>query len=810
MKKLLLLFLFLLCSGIFYAEELNILGFSFYNYPALNAILLPTESEVDYVRIDGVPRNVESVPLAISRKQVAIGILYQDDLSTTFLEELTTDLSKEFFVEPMFTLWKYSNEFSLVMPAVSREFISPNLTDQPRYHSDPSRTKLFDSISAVTSYLKNIGDLRFLIIIGNGDDTDSMISDAKTSRLILESGVIPIFIGNWKNKVIPLDILRKIGFGMSITVDKKDFSKSVVDVFEYLKESILLTFQALGDRKEKIVEFGFENLQKEQYSLSPPPWKVMWYTKTNPIKDGRVELSFDITPVEFSTRTVMKIQKYSSRGDVEEYEFTYSPGTSELDKDILSEGIWLYLLTVEGKDYISGNTVFSKLPGPKIRFEIPSLVSSKRISVDLKYEGGVPLSEIIINNKKITVDKIEKNIILELESGYNNIEMEYIDHFGRTFGPVSERIFVDSEEPTIEINELPKYSNKNQLIVMGTVKDNLGLLSINVNGKTQNLQEKESYNFSIPVDMYPGNNKINVIAEDLAGNKTEKSFEVIGDFILPNIESVNYDEYTSIERVKISINATDNTEVSHLTINGKRFEYSGNSFTTELQNEGINQINIVVYDITGNSRRQTIQIIRDTIKPEIQINDSTIILNQSRLTFGVIDNQEIKNVYIENRIATKIDTDLYSVDLGTIEPGAEKTMEITAVDLAGNTSKKTVRLINDIKPPQIIEISSPFFSRKISFLDDFGLKKLTFQGKEYNLSGTSTSVNIPFNEGEKGTVIIEDIAGNTMEIPVNAIPWYRSPYFVYPLVAFLFFWIGLRIGIIYIKKKYHKKNRLKL
>ncbi|MFW6119506.1 MAG: cadherin-like beta sandwich domain-containing protein [Petrotogales bacterium] len=810
MKKLLLLFLFLLCTIIFYAEELNILGFSFDKYPSLNAILLPTETEVDYVRIDGVPRNVESEPLAISRKQVAIGILYQDDLSTTFLEKLTTDLSKDFFVEPLFTLWRYSNEFSLVMPTVTREFIGPNLTDQPRYHSDPSRTKLFDSISAVTSYLKNIGDLRFLIIIGNGDDTDSMISDTKASKLILESGVIPIFIGNWKNKVIPLDILRKIGFGMSITVDKKDYSKSIVDVFEYLKESILLTFQALGDRKEKIVEFGFENLQKEQYSLYPPPWKVIWYTKTNPIKDGRVELSFDITPVEFSTRTVMKIQKYSSRGDVEEYEFTYSPGTSELDKDILSEGIWLYLLTVEGKDYISGNTVFSKFPGPKIRFEIPSLVSSKRISVDLKYEGGVPLSEIIINNKKINVDKIEKNIILELESGYNNIEMEYIDHFGRTFGPVNERIFVDSEEPTIVIDELPKYYNKNQLIVMGTVKDNLGLLSINVNGKSQNLQEKESYNFSIPVDIYPDNNKINVIAEDLAGNKTEKSFEVIGDFILPNIESINYDEYSSSEREKISINATDNTEVSHLTINGKRFEYNGNSFTTELQYEGVNQIDIVVYDVTGNSRRQTIQIIRDTIKPEIQINDSTIILNQSRLTFEVIDNQEIKNVYIENRIATKINTNLYSVDLGTIEPGAEKTMEITAVDLAGNISKKTVRLINDIKPPQIIEISSPFFSRKISFSDDFGLKKLTFQGKEYNLFGTSTSVNIPFNEGDNGTVVIEDIAGNTAEIPINAIPWYRSPYFVYPLVAFLFFWIGLRIGIIYIKKKYHNKNRLKL
>ncbi|MFO7882996.1 MAG: hypothetical protein R6U52_10725 [Kosmotogaceae bacterium] len=810
MRNFFVLALLLLCSIIFYAEELNILGFSFDNYPTLNAILLPTESKVDFVRIDGVPRNVESVPLAISRKQVAIGILYQDDLSTTFLEELVTDLSEEFFVEPLFTLWKYSNEFSLVMPAVSREFISPNLIDQPRYHTDPSRTKLFDSISAITSYLKNIGDLRFLIVIGNGDETDSMISDKDTSKLILESGVIPIFIGNWKNKVIPLDILRKIGFGMSITVDKKDFSKSAVDVFEYLKESTLLIFQALGDRQDKIVEFGFENLQKEQYSLSPPPWKVQWYTKTNPIKDGRVELAFDITPVDFSTRTAMKIRKYSSTGDVEEYEFTYSPGTSELDKDVLSEGVWLYLLSVEGKDYISGNTVFSKLSGPKIRFEIPSLVGSKRINVDLKYEGGVPLSEIIINNKKFNVDKIEKTIVLELKSGYNNIEMEYIDHFGRTFGPVSKRIFVDGEEPTIDVDELPKYTNKNQLIVMGTVKDNLGLLSINVNGKTQSLQEKEIYNFSTPVDIYPGNNEIYIVSEDLAGNKTEKTYEVIGDFILPNIVAINYDEHTTKDNVNITVNATDNTEISHLMFNGKRYEYNGGPFNIELLNEGTNKIDIVVYDITGNSREETIQITKDTKSPEILIDDSTIILNQSRLTFRVTDNQKIKDVYVENKMAKKVDSDIYSANLGTIEPGAEKTMEITAVDIAGNISKKTVRLINDTKPPQIIEISSPFFSRRISFSDDFGLKKLTFQGKEYDLSGTSTSLNIPFNNGDRGTIILEDIAGNKTEIPIKALPWYKSPYFVYPVVAFAFFWIGLRIGIIYMKKHHHKKNKLKL
>lgn len=156
MRKWVVILLFLLCSIDFYAEELNILGFSFDRYPAISAILLPTESDVNYVRIDGVPRNIESVPLAISRKQVAIGILYQDNISTVFLEELVEDLSESFFVEPLFTLWDYSNEFSLVLPATSQKFVKPNLNSETIYHSDPSRTKLLDSICAVTSYLKNI------------------------------------------------------------------------------------------------------------------------------------------------------------------------------------------------------------------------------------------------------------------------------------------------------------------------------------------------------------------------------------------------------------------------------------------------------------------------------------------------------------------------------------------------------------------------------------------------------------------------------------------------------------------------------
>ena len=810
MRKWVVILLFLLCSIDFYAEELNILGFSFDRYPAISAILLPTESDVNYVRIDGVPRNIESVPLAISRKQVAIGILYQDNISTVFLEELVEDLSESFFVEPLFTLWDYSNEFSLVLPATSQKFVKPNLNSETIYHSDPSRTKLLDSICAVTSYLKNIGDLRLLIVIGNGDDTDSMISDKETSRLILESGVIPVFIGNWKNKVYPLNILREIGFGMSITVDRKDLSKSMVDVFEYLEDSTLLTFQALGDRKENIVEFGFENLQKEQYSLSPPPWKVQWYTKTNPINDGKVELSFDITPVELTTRTVMEIRKYSSRGEVKEYEFTYSPGTSELDKDVLAEGVWLYLLSVEGTDYISGNTVFSKLPGPKIRFEVPPLVSSKRISVDLKYEGGVPLSAIIINNKQIAVDETTKTINLDLKNGYNNIEMEYIDHFGRSFGPVSKRIFVDGQEPSVEVIEIPKYTNKNQLIIMGTIRDNLGLLSINVEGEIQNLQERESYDFSFPVDIYPGNNEINIIVEDLAGNTTEKTFHVTGDFILPNIVSINYDEFTSNNTAKISVNASDNTGISHLVANGIHFKYTGGPFTVELPNEGTNKIDIVVYDITGNTRKETIHIIKDTKSPEILIDDSTIILNQSKLSFKVRDNQKMKDVFVENKLATKNDSDLYTADLGAIEPGTDKTMEITAVDIAGNISKKTVRFINDVSPPRIVEISSPFSSRRLTFSDDFGLKKITFQGKEYNLSGTSSTLNIPFIEGNRGTIYLEDIAGNITEIPIKTNPWYTSPYFLYPAVAFAFFWIGLRIGIIYIKKRHHKKNKFKL
>lgn len=810
MRKWIVLTLFLLCAISFYAEELNILGFSFDKYPIINAILLPTESDVNYVRIDGVPRNIESVPLAISRKQIAVGILYQENISTAFLAGLAKQLSETFFIEPLFTLWDYSNEFSLVLPAASQEFIKPNLSKETTYPDDPSRTKLLDSICAITSYLKNIGDLRFLIIIGNGDNTDSMISVKETSRLILESGVVPIFIGNWKNKTYPLSILREIGFGMSITVDRRDLSKSITDVFEYLEESTLLTFQALGDRKENIVEFGFKNLQKEQYSLNPPPWKVQWYTKTNPVKDGKVELSFDITPVEFPTRTMMEIRKYSSRGEVEKYEFEYSPGASELDKDVLAEGVWLYLLSIEGTDYISGKTVFSKLPGPKIRFEVPPLVSSKRISVDLKYEGGIPLNEIIVNNKQTVVDETEETITLELNSGYNNVEMEYIDHFGRSFGPVSKRIFVDSEKPVIETDEIPEHTNRNQLIIMGTIKDNLGLLAIKVNGKVQNLQERESYSFSIPVDIYPGSNEINITGEDLAGNTSEKTIHVTGDFVLPNILSINYEEHTSKDIATISLKATDNTEVSHVMINGTRFEYAKEPFNAKLPKEGLNKVDIVVYDITGNSRKETIQIIKDTRSPEILLDESTIILNQSSLNFQVRDNQGVNDVFVENKRAVKKDSDLYTVDLETIEPGAEKTLEITAIDIAGNVSKKTIRLINDVKPPEIIEISLPFFSRKITFSDDFGLKKITFQGKQYTLSGTSTTLNIPFNEGNRGTIYIEDIAGNTSEFPIKTRPWYTSPYFLYPAIAFVFFWVGLRTGTIYMKKRHHKKSKFKL
>jgi hypothetical protein len=141
-----------------------------------------------------------------------------------------------------------------------------------------------------------------------------------------------------------------------------------------------------------------------------------------------------------------------------------------------------------------------------------------------------PEAKVLVNGNEATISNtsFEFSACVNLQPGDNIVKVEAIDKAGNTTTKEIKITLIDTTPPEILINSPNDNfkSNENTIIVSGTVLDKeSGINKVTVSGNEISLSPYGS--FSYTVKLVEGDNKINIIASDKAGNQTTKTLSVI-------------------------------------------------------------------------------------------------------------------------------------------------------------------------------------------------------------------------------------------------------------------------------------------
>ncbi|OCL26003.1 hypothetical protein U472_08220 [Orenia metallireducens] len=231
-----------------------------------------------------------------------------------------------------------------------------------------------------------------------------------------------------------------------------------------------------------------------------------------------------------------------------------------------------------------------------------------------------PLNQLLINGEEVEVEDRTFNQELELEEGFNLIEIEVAHQ-----KPNGERKFVKTiyrkvvshtkaMALTIGSPLTGYYTNQEQIVVNGIV-DGLGEVKVKVNGQEADIDGM--FYTSLPISLSEGSNLIKVEAVDQIG-KVEKEITVYKDTTPPSIEDVvpaeGYISNNSV--VEIRGQVIDQSPVWIYT-NGKAAWQNEAGFNNQLIFvDGKYLITVKAVDMAGNIAEHTINVIVDTTAPE--------------------------------------------------------------------------------------------------------------------------------------------------------------------------------------------------
>ena len=165
-------------------------------------------------------------------------------------------------------------------------------------------------------------------------------------------------------------------------------------------------------------------------------------------------------------------------------------------------------------------TVFLKVPisdAPEFKSRASNL--SATITTQMNLEGGIDIINLVVIDSSIN----KKYFVLKGETLSFNILRKKND--------LAETLSKDLKPPQISIltpsssRGMKKSLNNNNLTVRGIVTDESGIYEVLVNGVVAQLSSNG--NFWADVRLHFGENTINIMAEDMKGNKSTQSISVV-------------------------------------------------------------------------------------------------------------------------------------------------------------------------------------------------------------------------------------------------------------------------------------------
>ena len=177
----------------------------------------------------------------------------------------------------------------------------------------------------------------------------------------------------------------------------------------------------------------------------------------------------------------------------------------------------------------------------------------------------------------------------------------------------------DTVAPAITV-DVPTLTNKTSVTITGTVTDDNGIGSVSVNGVAIDIENDGS--FSVNVELTEGDNTIEIIAADKAGNTTTVTKNAYCDTTAPTLDA---DIPTTVILNTNSITmpgiVSDNAGIASVTVNGVEVEVDEDGcFEADFElEEGENVITFVATDKAGNTTIVTGNVNCDTTPPVINV-----------------------------------------------------------------------------------------------------------------------------------------------------------------------------------------------
>ncbi len=317
--------------------------------------------------------------------------------------------------------------------------------------------------------------------------------------------------------------------------------------------------------------------------------------------------------------------------------------------------------------YLSPLTSYSKagiieILGTSYSFQdIASFVidSKSEILNDYSTAGMSPASSVKVLNDKLAVFDVSRlingtyYIRLTVKDKANNVNFANLP------------VIVDTVPPTITLDEIPDSVKDPEFVISGRYNEmNLIRITIANNGELLGGGEidRVKRSFSAPITLRGGMNKVEVTAEDIAGQKTTIARTTIYDTDKPEFIAVSIPDKPVTASVGIVGQVRDyslnrlvlnpgNIEVTFTPVPDKNYIYDFKPTITLVQGE--NRFSLDAYDMVGNKTTYNLKpIVYSGGGPVVVMNKSNNKVNEaSYFLTGTFSEKNLKEIIITNNRA---------------------------------------------------------------------------------------------------------------------------------------------------------------
>lgn len=294
----------------------------------------------------------------------------------------------------------------------------------------------------------------------------------------------------------------------------------------------------------------------------------------------------------------------------------------------------------------------------------------------------------------------------DLKEGKNTLTAYAVDAAGNRSGAVEATVNVDTVPPAVSATPAGGVYRGPQTIVLAASEPSAVYYTLDGSAPSVNTAR-----YTQPITITAGGT-LRYFARDAVGNSSEMKTEAyLLDAIPPvlAVSTLGDGAFTNSEILNVSGSVKDDNGVGWLAVNGSPVQVNpdGSFSYALLLKDGANTITVTSADIAGNETAEMRSVTLDRMAPVLVVAtpaDNAKTREALLQVSGSVDNTSAVSVKIGDSVEAAVLNGTVFTAAVVLEPGFN-TVEITAIDLAGNRSSLKRTVVFDDQAPSLAVIS---------------------------------------------------------------------------------------------------------